>query len=386
MVGTYVVTSSDKTVSFYENRALAQKPAATTDSLMNGEFTKGFETYFTDQFAIRDFWVSSYMNYQQLTNQTYFLNHYVAEDNWIYPKPMAYTAYPSIDQTMAYMKEMESFTKEKNMELYFFSLPERSILLEAPYPEYISTGNEKLNKDYFASTIPKDHLIYTNIEEQFRAQYSQEELKELYFQTDHHWNIDGAFAGYQTIVETFNEHSEIVGDSAVASDQFVKQCYPEEHFLGSYNKQLYASVPTTDVACTITPVDFDYNELEVYAGEVREDLKVPYEQIYSKDVNKGLEYLEYAGVYTGDHREINIINPAKIDENTKALFVKDSYGNPLTLLLSQHFYQTTFYDMRYNLDRSLFDYIEANDYDLIVFLYNDLTIFPSMYDFKLEMQ
>lgn len=385
-IGVQVVLTSDKASSFYENRVLAQKPVITKEAIMDGSFTKGYESYFTDQITGRDTWVKGYMKYQQLTNQTFTFNYYVnKEDQWIYPKPMNYTAFPSIDQSHNNLKELAQYTKERNMELFFFLLPERTIMLDMPYPSYVKEGYEKVNKQYFVENMPQDHLQLINVEESFRKQFNQEQLKSLYYQTDHHWNNIGAFEGYKVIYDALNNYSSHFNEPIFNEKNFENTCYPEEHFLGSYNKQLYADIHSEDLACTITPTNFDYNELEVYLGPIDQQFKIPYNEFYGKDINKGLPLIEYGGVFTGDFKEVNIINPKKEATDSKVLFIKDSYANPLTLLLSQHFYQSTFYDMRYNPDRTLYEFIESNDFDLIIFLYNDLTIFPGMYDFNLEL-
>ena len=41
-----------------ENRALAQMPEPSVESCFSGKFEKDFETYLTDQFPMRDGWIS----------------------------------------------------------------------------------------------------------------------------------------------------------------------------------------------------------------------------------------------------------------------------------------------------------------------------------------
>lgn len=69
---------------------------------------------------------------------------------------------------------------------------------------------------------------------------------------------------------------------------------------------------------------------------------------------------------------------------TVDIIFKDSYVNPLTQLMSQHYYQTTFYDIRYNQDRTVYEYIEKHDFDTVAILYNNGTLFSTMYDFDLS--
>jgi hypothetical protein len=55
----------DKTFSKEENRYLAQWPALNIENLWNGSYETKVESYFSDQFPFRDFWV----HIQQRSNQ-----------------------------------------------------------------------------------------------------------------------------------------------------------------------------------------------------------------------------------------------------------------------------------------------------------------------------
>ena len=45
--------------------------------------------------------------------------------------------------------------------------------------------------------------------EHFKQNYTNEEIQDMYFKTDHHWNMDGAFLGYQYIMNTIGQQSSI---------------------------------------------------------------------------------------------------------------------------------------------------------------------------------
>ena len=50
--------SPDKDFSPMENRVLAQAPTLTGEGLVSGKFMEDFESYITDQFALRDQWIA----------------------------------------------------------------------------------------------------------------------------------------------------------------------------------------------------------------------------------------------------------------------------------------------------------------------------------------
>lgn len=382
-VGVLIQVYPDRPASFHENRALAQKPTFNMDAVLSGQYTEQFDGYFTDQFVARDFWIQGYLGWQQLTKQTFFFRYFVAEDEWIYPKPLEYFAQSSMDESIQSLQQFVADMGEH--ELYFFSLPGRANTIERPFPNFVHRGYDELSKDYLLERLPENGITTVKMGDIFKEKFSPSELNELYFQTDHHWNSNGIFEGYRIIHETLQETSDVFQTASFDPANYIEKCYEDEHFLGSYNKQLYRLVDSpVDKVCHILPTDFDYEQLEVYGGEVVPEKKLAWNSLYGKQLNKGVAEVEYSDIYTYDHREINIINPLKEAEQSKVLFVKDSYANPLTLLLAENFYQTTFFDIRYNSERSLYDFIEANDFDMIAFLYNDETIFASMYDFQLN--
>jgi hypothetical protein len=156
-------------------------------------------------------------------------------------------------------------------------------------------------------------------------------------------------------------------------------------FMGGYNKQLYGMIDMNrDSICHVESSEFDMSSFEIYKGAISKQTKTKWENIYGSGLRQKEEYVDYAAAFTGDWRELNVINPEKKAEGKKLLIIKDSYANPLTQLMSQHYYQTTFYDMRYNMDRSLLDFLNKNQYDTIIFLYNNANMYSMMHDFDLS--
>jgi len=384
-IGVYMQLSEKEEISFYENRALAKSPEVSLANVLDGTFTKEYETFFTDHFYEKGEWVKGYIQWQRLTGQTFIQDYYISNDDWIYPKPVQYTSFDNIDKTVANLKELADYTNEKDMELFLFSLPNRYLILDPVYPPHVTNGLEYKNKEYYLNELSKvEDIQVVDVAQQFREKFTHDELKDLYYQTDHHWNADGAFEGYKTIYNTLNEQSEVFNEPKLNEESFNKSCYNNQNFIGSYNRQLYELIDTKDIVCTMMPTDFDFNNLQVYRGAITKENEVDWKNIYGKDLTKDLRVIDYAGIFTSDFKEINIINPEKKDDGSKVLFIKDSYANPMSFWLSQHFYQSTFYDMRYNSDRTLYEYLDQNEFDMIVFLYNDTTIMPQMYDFNLE--
>jgi hypothetical protein len=375
----------DKKESYYENRVLASEPEVKIEKLANGTFAKEYESYFTDQFINRDEWIKMYLNWQKMTDQTYIYKYLITDDRWVFPQPVSEFAKSSYDKTIASMKDLNKYTAERGIELFYFSLPDRKNIFEIPYPSYTEPNLAETNKNYVLSNLPKEPMHVVDVSETFKKKFDQNELKNLFYVTDHHWNMAGAFEGYKVIRNNLAEKSSNFSDDELDEKQYAMKCFDDKKFMGGYNKQLYGMIDLDrENICHVESKEYDISSFDVYTGPIAKETKTDWKKVYGKALYEEPKLVDYPGVYTGDWRELNIINPAKKEEGKRVLILKDSYANPLTQLISQHYYQTTFYDMRYNMDRSLYEFLDKNEYDTIIFLYNNANMFSLMYDFDLS--
>jgi SGNH hydrolase-like domain, acetyltransferase AlgX len=384
-MGIFMEYTPDREQSYYENRVLATEPKMKLDKLADGSFVKEYESYFTDQFIERDEWIKMYLNWQKMTDQTYIYKYFITDDRWVFPQPVSEFSKGSFDKSIASMKEFNEYTAKKGVELFYFSLPDRKNVFDVPYPSYAAMNLTETNKDYVLSRFPQEPMHVVDLSKPFREKFDQEQLKDLYFVSDHHWNMSGAYEGYKLIRESLAKQSEHYTDGVIDEKQYKKTCYDHKKFMGGYNKQLYGMIDLDrEKICHIESNEYDLSTFELYLGPVAKETKTTWDKIYGKGLSAEGELVDYGTVFTGDMREFNVINPAKKEEGKRLLILKDSYANPLTQLMSQHYYQTTFYDIRYNQDRSVVDYMEKHDFDTVVILYNNGTLFSTMYDFDLS--
>ena len=66
----WTMVTPSREFSERENRALAQMPEASVESCFSGKFEKDFETYLTDQFPMRDGWISAKTAIEKATFKT----------------------------------------------------------------------------------------------------------------------------------------------------------------------------------------------------------------------------------------------------------------------------------------------------------------------------
>ena len=123
------------------------------------------------------------------------------------------------------------------------------------------------------------------------------------------------------------------------------------------------------------------NDWIAYIDGMAEENKIPFSKIYGKAKEMDSEQVTYADVYTEDYSELHVVNPAKSNTGVKTLIIKDSYANPLLPLMAEHFYQTTYYDLRHNQGENLYDFIKKHDYDMVMFFYSNGRTLENLFDF-----
>ena len=383
--GLYAFISEDRSVSFWENRSLAQKPAFSTEAVVDGSYMSAYETYFTDQFPLRDGWMKAHVVFENVTKQTYINDYYVAADH-ILAKPLAYTADQNLNVSIEQMNRLGDTAKNAGSELYFFYLPSRVIVLEDMYPSFMSKGYTTYSKDYLYNGVTNEHVQKFDLSTEFINNYTLEERKQLFYQTDHHWNEEGAINGYEFIHNTLANTSTTVNGESFNASNYEKVCADQLNFVGSYNLQLYKLIRDhDDLACHYVSKKVNYDsDYTIYSGNVANNGVVSASGLFGSKMKNTEGDINYAEVFMQDYAEINIVNNQKVQagETSKALIIKDSFANAVNLLVAENFAQTSILDIRYFTEMTIEQYIQTHGFDTIIILYNGETIFNSMYNFN----
>lgn len=362
--------------SYWENRLLAQKPSLTLDTIQNN-FSTDYEAYFTDQFPLRDTFVYSYIKYQQLTNQTYIQNHYIDQDSFVYPKPLEVIPYEEIDSAANHINELASFTSNLGSEFFFFYMPNRIVVLHENYPTFLKGETRVKAKDYLLTQLDNG-FIKTDLNELYMSSFSNDQLKKLYYQTDHHWNADGALAGFYLIRDVLLNN---LSDFSFTNSNYVLKNASLD-FLGSYNRQIYSIVKNhQDQVNYYESSTLNKEDLSIYLGPIKEENKLAFEDIYHTGIYSNESPITYANIFTNDYREVNLTYPNALNDK-KVLIIKDSYTNAISLLLAEQFTQTTLYDVRHNQDRNLYDFLSEQSFDLVLLLTSDVSFNGTNFSFE----
>ncbi|MDC3416655.1 DHHW family protein [Aquibacillus salsiterrae] len=374
VVGIWMIATPDRDVSDVENRTLAQVPELKLDTILGGSFMKEFEVYFTDQFPFRDTWLKAYIQLQYLLNKTFVYDYFVTDTGWILPKPTYTVPKQEMSDAARQVNQLASFLEEKDIPLYYFAAPNKVTMTQFLIPDYIEKGTYRAETNFFMEQLDDPNLTSVNMVELFFERFRDDELEQMFFKTDHHWNGNGAIEGYRVMKETFAATGLGI-DAEVERDNYEKTCVDGKEFVGSYNRQLYMTVDADELTCSYVRDDFANFEV------VRNGEKSSVASVLGSTFTSDAETTSYADIFTNDWRELIITNPAKQDSGKKLLIIKDSYANAIAFSIAQDFYQTFVYDPRFNRDRSVTQYIEDGDFDAVTIFYNSNHLTGADYQF-----
>lgn len=377
VIGIYMIVRADHDISNMENRELADKPSFSLEAVADGTFMEDTEAYVKDQFPGRDTWLKSYVDFQLLTDRTYINGHYVADDDWMLAEPEYDNRDAQIGKAVGKLNDFGTWVKDEGMELYYFSVPHKVALMDFILPDYIKKGHYQHNIDYFMDRVNSENVHAVDMTTRFSNEFTEDEIKEMYFKTDHHWNGHGSFLGYKMMEETLKETSAYFPDETPMDDAYQKKCLPEDkQFIGSYNRQLYMMVDTEEELCVYTEETYDDFSITVNGDEVNSSSF--YNQAYG---NEGKKNINFGELFSFNYAEVTVENKQRKEDGGKILIIKDSYANPMIFQIAQNFYETTYYDPRYNEDRTLKEYIGEHDFDVIAFVYNSAHLTGEDYNF-----
>ena len=347
VMGLFLLTiiKPDKEFSENENRVLAQRTDFSFKSLLDGSFTKDYETYITDQFVARDNFIamkvySERMLLKKTVNGVYFApEHYLIEEH----------KQEDIDHSLETknLERVAEFMKANKgtLNVKFMLVPTVSNV----YPEWLPGYNLEYDQNALfqqaENVVGADSFIDT-------SKILNENKKDyLFYRTDHHWTSLGAYYGYQAWAEQNNiEYYPL--------EAFDRQVVSKD-FLGT----TYSKVNVNEKA----------DEIELYTLKNGPQLKLSLKPDNSeqKDGIYEMERLQEKDKYTvflgGNHPYVEI--DSDVHNGKTLLLVSDSYAHCMVPFLANHYEKIILVDYRY-FNNSTKKLMEEKQVEDVLILYN----------------
>ncbi len=364
---TLFFTTEDREVSEMENRELQTANFSTSvQDIISGKLTKKVESYISDQFAFRDDWMKTFVKFQSVTGKTVIKDQYYvdARTGWIVSKAADLVPEEELDAFVDDFTKIQEGLSAHDIPMAFFTFPAKATYIRKPSPSFVPEdmgikNNARLHEKLTANGIDNTKIM--------DAIPKAVDVHDMYFKTDHHWNMFGAYQGYLALMKNVNER---IGEKIepIPFEEKNMSCLPND-FSGSWNKVLYLTVANDDQICYNYPESFE-NQFTVYMGKVGEGKEYTFNDIYggAKNMDQS-EFVSYATGYSLDYAMLSFLNE-DYDSDKHIVIVKDSYMNAIQFHVASHFKQTTILDLRYTKGDPV-DLIAELDPDYVFFAYND---------------
>lgn len=231
-----------------------------------------------------------------------------------------------IDQRTAMMGRFAGIMEECGVRLFDMPIPSAvGVLLDPDILAAVNCSSQAEVLNYIFGT-EDEYITKVNIFNNLVPHNNEY----IYFRTDHHWTALGAYYGYE-------QFCKVAGFEPVSLDEYTEVSMGD--FLGSF----YASssqpgkLRTDELIAYCPPGNIRFEILD-YMGN-------PTEWDIVRDMSDSPVSAKYTAFIAGDN-PLSVITNDDLPDAPNCAIIKDSYGNPFSIYLAQHYHKVYIIDYR----------------------------------------
>ena len=352
------------------------------DVLKTGDVINKTNAIYTENIAFSDKFIEVWSATQSIAN-TQLLDD--AEYGVIIKDKDGSIYFPSEDADVTNLAENTIKFANYLKEIPFTYVQAPNKYLKGYTDEIVSEYNfSNKNADEFLAKLKEKNVDTLDL----RELIIKEDLNrsELFYKTDHHWTTKTAFWAFTKIVEhlkeTYNlnlDENNFYTNISNYNIETIENC-----FLGSLGRRVGKSVSGLDNYIFIEPkFETDY---KIYNGAMSKKDTIfegDFRKAIVKDkilINNDVTTNKHATYFEWDYGNLIIKNKA-IDNDIKILMIKDSYSLPVAAFLSTCINELHMVDLRESPTVNLKNYINENDFDAVILMYNTEVFNDTMFNF-----
>lgn len=330
-----------------ENRLLEQKPDLTWNALISGKFSEDYEAYLSDQFVVRDGWISLKTAFERAALRQEAEDVYFARDNYLIEKHTgvftAETAERNIQTLAAFFTNLSKSMDPAH--LTAMVVPNAVDILRDKLPPFADPYDEEIYLQKIAGALPEGVWFDSS------SVLRQHSGEELYYRTDHHWKTLSAYYTF----EAWAGEKGLAGDSAFS----FRPVTVTDSFEGTIASRLGIVGRADSIERFDPEIPFDYYLIYNQSDDIRNTV---YQDSFLERKDK------YAYFYGGNFGLIQAKMPEH-ETGRKLLVIKDSYAHCFVPFTYALFDQVDMLDTRY-YNASISALIGQENYTDILFLFN----------------
>lgn len=327
------LVQENQVFSANENRYLAQRPKFSIESWFDHSFMEDAEEYLNDQFVMRDQWVEGKTLVERLLGKTENNSVYFAKDGYLIEK-LKPIHWQKVEKNVNIIQQFVE--QNPDIQVQMMLIPAASQIYADKLPM-----NHEIDQLAYIDKIEDlldEVLRFINVNELFLDHAAED----IYFKTDHHFNIVGAGLAYQAFSGQYKDYEyEIVSDSFLGTLASQSGAY--------YNEKDEIIKLMNDETITVTYFDSNLVDNNTYMED----------NLLVKD--------QYTYYLNGNHTLVKIETNQK--DKGKLLILRDSYANIFTPYLLDDYSEIYLVDMRYNKS-SVSELMSENGIDEMLIFYS----------------
>lgn len=331
-----------KEFSASENRMLAKRPQLTWESVKSGKYMSEFESYVSDQFFLRNQWISLKFYEDKFLGKRESNGVFLGKKGYLMEKP----ADPDWKNVERNMKAISEFAgRHSEIPVYMALVPNAAYILKDKMPANAPV-RDQLNDIEKVEKMAGDSVKSIDMADVMKKHASEE----IYYKTDHHWTSLGAYYGFEKIAKDMKiEGLETEYNVHIVSGNFQGTLASKSGYHGSM-----------DAVSVYEPKNLKTDYIVLYTEEGKKSTSI-YDSKSLKEKDK------YTVFFGGNHARIDISTTQTSRKNL--LLFKDSYANCMVQFLLPYYQNIIVVDPRYFYD-SVDSIIDSYGITDVLFLYN----------------
>lgn len=332
IVPFFTLFGEKETVSYNENKTLAEFPAFSFAAYKSRSFMNGVSDFFSDHFVLRESFIKAKNSIEKAIGKTEINGVIELDGNLI--QTFRDIDFKLTDKNLASLNKLKS--KYAEVPFYFMPIITAQEKMSSQMPSYLDIDSEKEYVDYCFGKL--DGVTAIDVSEAIKS------TDYAFYRTDHHWTTKSAYNAYSSA-------SYVLGFEA-------KKDFAVETVSENFKGTLYSKTLNEKISA-----DF----IEVYRSETAFTFTVKDEEYDSLYFDNWLnEKDKYSFFLNGNHGICSIKNA---NAEGRLLIIKDSYANCMIPFLAEHYAEITVVDPRY-CNYSQIKEINPSDYNAVIILFN----------------
>ena len=226
---------SDKEFSEIENRNLQSRP-----KILSEDYTENLNSYVADQFFFRTNFISFKSKIELMLGKNKINNVYIGKDNQLL-EDFKIASNDDLFNKVNVINEFKEYNS--NLKINFMLVPTATSILDDKLPKYSPVDDEIEYIKQVENNISED-IKFIKVYDKLKG-YKDEYI---YFKTDHHWTVDGAYIGYKAFCEAAGIEATDKEDfqSIVASKDFYGSLSSKVGLYGVNKDKLKLYIPNNE--------------------------------------------------------------------------------------------------------------------------------------------